>query len=904
MHHNHFFIRALLSLTILLILGSISANAQGIPPTILHVEIEDYVPGEPLRFKAIVQDEGEIESVVLYFKEPGMPEYDFVPFYLEYEFYVTDIPAEFLDIGTLEYYIYAEDMDGASRTSPEINPEINPYEYSVVPRGEGRPTDIVLLSPEPGSSVQQGPELIVVSLFDPDDDTVPGSIRLFVDGEDVTESAQISQDLITYFPVRELSIGSHSIDISVRDQAGNMTPKQSFNFTVEEFKPEKVSKVKYNVQTSWETRYDKYAGRDQPRNRPIDHNKPRIKAIADMGWLKTEAEVFYNFYFDENAQTEAERRQSLNRFRLKFITRPLELTIGDANPRFSELTIKGTRVRGITGDLRYGSFGLSMFYGESRSLLSPYTIAEDDSALVDSLVTPTDTTYFYQFDIGSPTYQRDAFGTRVSITAPRNGEGFLNTAELGFNYLRFKDNIGDSLEFRQDLIEVGGYEFADYDSTTLALYLTGQGLMPGDEAWDNAFERRISDSTSVENKLGSPKDNVVMSSTLDFRLFRKTFISFEAALSLLIDDQYGDRSDIEEIYAQADTAVLSGSDQLILDLDEFLNNNLDFTLNNSLMPFGAIQPAIYADLRTPLPYIPTNLRVNYKRIPDSYNSLGNPSIQSDIDAIKVDTRTRLFRNAVTVNLGGETKDDNLFYSKQVTTTNNTLNAGLGLMFPKWPTFNLSYRMITREGVKDTTEEIITGLDTTSFTHQVTPTENTTNTITIATGYQWRTDQWQANLNINGMLMSYEDNLDDSYNFDNNSLILSTSITFPFPIGLDLGYGRSVNAPKVNTETIYSIINSRVNYYLLNRKLTTYIALNLLSGEKVSDIYPLINPDTGDYQGNGIENTKRSIKAGFKWKVQSNLSVSFEAENIDLEDSIDDDNSYTENRAKFKFEYRI
>ena len=902
MHHNHLFSKALFALITLLVLGTISANAQGIPPTILHVEIGDYVPGEPLKFQAIVTDEGNISQVVLYYRDPSMAEFDFIPFYLEYEFYVAEIPAEFLATGTLEYYIYAENTSGAFRTAPEINPEINPYEYSIAPRGEGRPTDIVLLSPEPGSSIPKGPELIVISLFDPDDDTVPGSIRLFVDGDDVTNNAQITQDLITYFPVKDFSVGSHSIEISVRDQAGNMTPKRSFDFKVEEFKPEKASKIKYNVQTSWETRYDKYAGKEQPRNRPIDHNKPRVKAIADMGWLKTEAEVFYNFYFDENARTEAERRQTLDRFRLKFTTRPLTLTIGDANPRFSELTIKGTRVRGITGDFKYGFFGLSAFYGESKNLISPYTIAEGDSDLVETLITPIDTTYIYQYDIGSPSYQRNAFGTRMSFTAPRNGEGFLNTAELGFNVLRFKDDTRDSLEFRQDLIAIGGYEFADYDSIGLAFYLIDHGVTPGDTTWDDYFSRWSSDTSSVYNKLGSPKDNIVMSSTLDFRLFRKTFISFETALSLLVDNQYGNRSDIEDIYADQEAGIaISESNKLILDIDKFMKNNLDFTLNNSLQPFGAIQPAFYADIRTPLPYIPTNLRVNYRRVPDSYNSLGNPSIQSDIDAIKVDTRTRILNNAVTINLGGETKDDNLYNSKQVSTKNNTFNAGLGLMLPKWPTFNLGYRMISREGVRDSTEYEDTD---SSSTFEVIATDNATNTITFASGYQYRADNWQANFNVNGMLMSYADNSNDDYNFDNNSLILSTSITFPYPFSLDLGYGRSVNAPKTSTETIYTIINSRVNYYFLDRKLTTYIALNLLSGEKSSDIYPLIDPLTGAYQGNDIDNTKRSLKAGFKWKVQRNFNVSFEAENIDLSDAVESDNSYTENRARFKFEYRF
>ena len=887
-------------LIIIAVLAPQQISAQGIPPNILHFEIEDYSSGEPFRIKAIIKDDGEIDKVLLYFREPGNAQYDFVLFSMEYDKYIAEIPSEFLDFGTLEYYIYVEDTEGSYRTSPEINPEMSPYEYSIVPLGRGNPPDIYLLSPEPGSSIQRGPELVVVSLFDPDDDTVPGSIRLIVDGKDVTEDAQVTRDLITYMPVEEFSTGSHSIEVSARDQSGNMTPKRSFNFSVEEFKAKKESAVKYNVYTSWETRYDKYVGKEQPSNRPIDHNKPRIKAVADAGWLKTEAEVFYNFYADELAQTQSERRQTLNRYRIKFDTRPATVIFGDANPRFSELTIKGTRIRGITGDLRLGFFGLSTFYGESRNIINPYSIADEDSVLVDSVFTPTDTTYIYQYGSGSPTYQRNAFGLRTTFTVPRNGTGFLNTAELGFNYLRFKDNTDDSTAFREDLISIGGYTFADYDSLELANYLLLQGYQPGDPEWDNTFFRWANDTTSVNNKLGSPKDNIVISSTLNFRLFKKTFISFEAAMSLLIDNQYGSRQDIDDIYADQEAGEeISSSDKLILDIDDFMSNNLNFNLNNSLIPFGTPQPALFLDFRTPLPYIPTSFRLNFRRIPDSYNSLGNPSVQSDINAMKVDTRTRFLKNMVMLNFGGEIKTDNLYNSKQVTTTNNTYNAGVGLMVPNWPTLNVGYRAISREGIKDTTETVETLSDTFDITYEITPTQNATNTITVSTGYQLKYQDWRASLNLNTMFMAYLDDKDDQYNFDNNSIILSSSINSPWPWGIDLGLGRSVNNPKFNSETSYTTLNCRFNYYWLNRKLTTYGGLDYLTGKKSEDIDPVNGPT-----GNGIENTKMTLRAGCKWKITRTMSTSLVFENIDLSDDIDADNSYSENRVKFKWEYRF
>jgi|GEM_PF-1641779 len=882
--------------------------AQGIPPNILHVEIEDYAPGEPLKFKTIVTDDGEIGKLLLYFRTPGKPQFDFTNFYLEQDFYVAEISPEFLEFGTLEYYIYAEDEEGAKRTLPEINPEINPYEYAVAPTGGGNPAKITLLSPEPGSAIPREPELVVISLFDPEDDIVTASIKLIVDGKDVTNQALITNDIITYMPLEVMSTGGHSIQVTARDKAGNITPPASFDFSVQEFKPVKKTEVKYNVFTSWETRYDKYDGKEQPVNRPIDHNKPRVRATIDAGWLKTEAEVFYNFYFDEEAQTQADRRQTLNRYRIKFDTKPLTLIFGDGNPRFSELTIKGTRIRGVSADVRLGFFGLSTFVGEARNKVAPYFLTDTDSTLIDSVISASDTTYIYQYETGAPTYQRQAFGLRTTFTAPRNAEGIFNTAELGFNYLRFKANTDDSLSFRQDIIEIGGYTYADYDSSTLALYLQGQGYSPGDAEWDEAFQRWAADTSAVIGKLGSPKDNIVISSTLNFRLFRKTFVSFEAALSLLIDNMYASRKDIDEIIADQDSGLaLSANDQLVLDIDNFMSDNFNFRINNSLIPFGAIQPALFFDLRTPLPYLPTNFNLNYRRVPDSYTSLGNPSIQSDVDAIKADTRTRMFGNAVNLTLGGEVKKDNLYNNKQVTTSTNTLSSGIGLMLPKWPSLNIGYRMITREGVKDTTEITYiynlpidsTIIDSTSLTYQITPSENTTNTITASAGYQVKSGEWQANLNLNLMLMSYADAKNSDYNFDNNSLIFSSTLTPPYPWSIDLGLGRSTNAPETATKTIYSIFNLRFNYYFMNRLFTTYAGVDYLTGEKIEDIDPVDGP-----MGNAVDNVKRSLRAGMKWKITGNMSLAMEVENIDLEDAVDAENTYAENRAKFKWEWRF
>lgn len=872
---------------------SINLMAQGIPPNILQIEIEDYISGEPLRVKALFTDDGELGECLLYFRLPSQPGYDYASFSPEYDYYIAEVPPEFMEFGHLEYYVYASDAEGNSRTSPEINPEDNPYRYSIVPDSEGKPTKVYLLSPEPGSHIPVGPELIIVSFFDPDDDTAPGSIQLLVDGEDVTDRAKITEYLITYLPTESFGEGKHYVEVVVRDYAGNLSRPGKFEFTVEKRKRKVPIGAQYSWHHSLDSKYDKYSGKEQPAHKPVDHTKPRLQGKCDWGWVKADGELFYNLYIDEDARSNADNRQTLNRYRLKLSTKTLDLIFGDANPRFSELTIKGTRIRGISADFDYGLLGLDAFYGASKNIINPYTIGEGDSVLVDSIYYPsTDSTeYVYQFGATSPTYKRDAFGVRMAAHFARNSDSWLNKAEWGISYMRFKDDTGDSLDFRNDLISVGGYDFAHYDSLEMQAYIVANVVTLDPDTVEWYWNRWEADNSLVEGKLGKPKDNIIASTTLDFRLFKKTYISLETAVSILNDNRYASRSLID-----------SSDDKDVQDIDKFMQNNFNFELNNEVNPIFP-KAVFYADLRTPLPYLPTNFTLNYRRIPDTYNSLGNPSIQTDIDAIKAHTRTRLLKNRLAFSLGGETKKNNLYNAKDKTTRTNTYYTNVGLVLPEYPSINIGYRLITRDSeglAKIADDTTITNADTSYNFLDSTYTENITSTFTAAVGYYHTYNDWRANINGNFMVMSYQDNKNIKYDFNNTSVMFSLALMSPWPVGLDLGGGVSINDPRDpdNNKSSYTIMNSRLSYYMFNHKLTPYVGLDLLTGKK----------DPDDLVPYGIDDTKRSFRLGFRWKISAKSSLAVVFENIDYEDNTSaptsDDQSYTENRVRLKFDIRM
>ena len=80
---------------------------------------------------------------------------------------------------------------------------------------------IAIASPAAGSLLSNGSTPIVATFSDPNAAIVVGSVRLVIDGVDVTAQAQITAGGLTYTPAASLASGAHAATVSARDTAGN-----------------------------------------------------------------------------------------------------------------------------------------------------------------------------------------------------------------------------------------------------------------------------------------------------------------------------------------------------------------------------------------------------------------------------------------------------------------------------------------------------------------------------------------------------------------------------------------------------------------------------------------------------------------------------------------------------------
>ena len=117
--------------------------------------------------------------------------------------------------------------------------------------------------------------------YDEEDDIDLSSIMMEVDGMDVTGELDITQDLITYIPPNGFTIGSHSLLFFVRDKMGNEAPSAHWTFFIKEVKVDVkkpwLADTKIKGMIDYESEFDTFSGKDQPENRPLDTQKPRVK---------------------------------------------------------------------------------------------------------------------------------------------------------------------------------------------------------------------------------------------------------------------------------------------------------------------------------------------------------------------------------------------------------------------------------------------------------------------------------------------------------------------------------------------------------------------------------------------------------------------------------------------------
>lgn len=593
------------------------------------------------------------------------------------------------NVTSLEYYFVIRTRSGRQITFPDIVAGEPPLRLEVIDQRAGSyiPAgfiDVTVLSPEAGRVIDQNDFIFAAALFYDDEDVEGGRFSLHLNGNDISNKAEISPFLIKFIPD---SIGSgeqHLRIVFEKDNkrysaaeysfriAGNLAPVVSAEAGGQVVR---TADILPRGTLEFSTKNQQIAGQT---NDALDG---RLQFSGQQGLLNYSFSGFLT-------SRESSRLQPQNRFSGELnVGKWVNVKAGDVFPVFTNLSINGRRIRGFYSEVNLLNehLGIQFLYGDmQRSISNIYTPIEVTEQMVGEQV--VDTTFSIGFaDGGRGSFEQEAFGARLSV-------GREDKVQFSVHGLKVEDDIESTGVIRN---------FNDVPQF-------------GDEIQQNLSDEDIEnlgnnpEDLQINGVNPRPRGNFVAGTELRMA-FDSQRIQFrtEMAASLLNNDITGgplDQERADELGIELD----EDTESLFRRLSTFIviNDNMDtlpfrFTQNedgklevDAFFPTSILANQSILDLR----YLGHNLQVQYRWIGPDYQSIANNTFQRDVAGFTVTDRFRLFDNQLFLTLGYENLRDNLAKNLNATLRTKTARSSLS-WFPvnqALPGITVSVRHRTRD----------------------------------------------------------------------------------------------------------------------------------------------------------------------------------------------------------------
>lgn len=582
--------------------------------------------------------------------------------------------------GVIEYYLLAELINGSILNLPTINPADNPFRVTIVDPEQPGPIETVvgdigfrIMSPLPGQPMPTDDLLIAVALFPQSELASADSVRLLINGLDVTHEAQVTPYLVAYIPTI-MPVGTYTAEVMYR-YGGRSRSVTKWSFRVVEAgtlgDPDAARRTWVNGDVELLARAQSLGGNSN------DFTRGSTNLYGSQGSFQYGANGLLTS--QENA-----RLQPQNRYGAYVrASHYLNVEGGHVYPDMNPLMLAGRRVFGINArsSLLWRMLNVQVVAGEmNRRIPTLYSPLEERIEVVDfGGTTFTDTTYVLAFRPGGTgTYRRDILAGRLALGSGRY-------AQFGVNVLKVKDKVGSIV-----VVDSLGDPAAE-------AYLSS--LSAAQRDWLNRNPRAFfADLTNP-----TPQDNLVAGA--DFRLnLHRNRIQFatDAAVSALNNDISAGpltQKYVDDLGFTIDSEILDRVDKLswLLVINENMANFPIRFRNDEAEVF--IPKGIFAyQSRVGLNYFDHNLSVQYRWIGPDFVSLANNGIRRDVAGYSVSDRFRLLRNTVYMNLQVENLWDNLANQlpARTTTTNYNMSVGWYPVDFRLPRVNLTLRRQFRD----------------------------------------------------------------------------------------------------------------------------------------------------------------------------------------------------------------
>ncbi len=881
-------LKSIIPAMLIMIVWVSGAFADAMPP---HINMNSYSERyEPGVIKAQVLDDTRVSDVTLFYRKPGEIDYNSIIMKRNDDIFYRELKRELGIGGMVEYYILAQDTAGNETTEPRIDAEENPLSAAMDEMVNYSSDEVVLSSPEPGTLVVTGNQMIIVSFYKTDREVDMNTVRIKINDRDRTREADVVGNIVMWEPRRPLRDGVHVVEIFARDTQGGMVGPNIWSFRV---------KTKLELPMGMSGNFYMGIQHDdrsiESSNVPLWNNKLDMSLQGEQDWLTWEAGAMLSS--EESSFLTSEDipdRQPINRFFLNARTRHWKLRLGDSNPNFSELSLKGILVRGLNAQFKSNRFNAQFVYGYNKRDIDENVIP------VTNVSNVTATGYYDEnnnfVDISTMPFQE--------IT--QNSAGEYQVYE--FSPGTFKRNVmavsfdTRPVKNRYATWDIGLNFFSAEDDTTKL-----------DDVYDHEKKARYYYYTD-EARFSTgyaPKKNWVgtVESSLRFNNNRSV-LSAEFGGTMVTDNLYGVLSEdiADEIPDDIsdDLFRFNGSTQTSFDKMK-LKDSIGKGLGDALFSVYKFR------LMTPVPikHTRTYFKAELYRVPTHYVSLGNPHQKTDVGGFKVNLKTRIMQDQVGFNFDYNTYSDNLdSESKQYANSAKTIQKDLTKdtdvtsvsvnlrpkIVPEYaPHMSLGFRTYTASNNLDF--DLNSELDIDGNRVYPDKIDMSTNTVMFSVGGTLPVElqRHRGTLSITNMAINDDRPVQEYLRSDSNNftvLINVNSTLNPLPLMINTSFGRTGNdtfypmadkSGRKEISTAINMLNLKGSYkWFRDKRFKTTVALGYIGSS---------NDEGGStYE---IDNTKTSIRFEVDYKFSRMASAGGMIKYIKFSDSVNKASDYTE-----------
>ena len=701
-------------------------------------------------------------------------------------------------------------------------------------------SEVLIMSPENESVVNNESVLIAASLLGVQNIN-SGSVRLLMDGMDVTNQAYVDSDMISCL-LNDVEPGDHEINLFVN---GSPT-RWIFTATATE------SNLKYSgkIRSS--------SSMDQIDDQTLNINKMTLDFKGSAyDWLSVRTNL--KLTSQENSLYQPRNIYGLQ-LGLKDI---LTLRLGDSNPRVSHFTMNGKRIRGMDLDFRLGWFNFRFLNGEINRAVQG------------------DLSNAYSFDIDTDEFgekyislDRSGYTFTQNVSSARLSLGKGDIFQWGFNYMKAKD---DTSSVDPELMNAQILYESDQTGSV-------EGLNSGTVYTISELGTRYRVLDGSEWSGSGPKDNLVVSSDIGMNLFNKSIrLDGEVAFSMTNNNIWGGPLSLAEL----DTLIDDSVDNKLssFDLSEFpdpsdwedyliINSNLSPLVPIDINAFGDSSNVDLMDAIFSMPSLAyrgraiTNFYGNYFSIEYSqtgpeFNSLANPYLVKNKREWAITDKVKLFKNRLMLNFGYKHQDDDILTNVENVKTQNTISFGFNaLPGAGLPTLNFTYRSIDRNN--GITELVVLPDMTTTDNREKTQTNN------LMLNVNHRFDLvWNHSISATFVTIDKEDKFSGrAFDFVDPSMstsVINVSLITRYNVPLQTSLNVTSNSSELSTgpgqrgTQDFLTANLNAEYPFLGKKILANGGFNYANGSGV------------------VEMSWFGVKGGFRWRVLNDLSLNTQGE---------------------------